>query len=340
MRGGMRERKRAVTLGAIAVLVTVVVAGCGGGSSGSSGASGSGGTTTIKVGVPGTYGTMIGLYLARDKGYFTKQGLNVQIIPFKGDAPAVKALVGGAVDINVASLAGLLQGVQHGAPLKAIYGGFDQTMLQWYGKKPIDWSNVKGTRWGVSSPGSSTDFMTRFLLHQHGVSAKDVNIVSTGGSAGDVSALKSGQVDYVITAPELGTQLQNVGGQVVARQSDLMREYPFHVVYGKTSWLASNHDAVTRFLRGLVQGMKFSLSNTSAGVQEEVKVLRLPQAVAKQTYSTNVNSKVHPDGALPDPKSMSTFWQIGIENGLFSKRLPESQWLDSDWIDSYPSWMK
>lgn len=338
MRRRTRARWCATVLGTAAVAAATLVAGCGDSSSGAAG-SGGGDTETVKVGVPGTYGTMIGLYLARDKGYFAKQGLNVQIIPFKGDAPVVKAIVGGAVDINVASLAGLLQGVQHGAPLKAFYGGFDQTMLRWYGNKPIDWSNVKGTRWGVSSPGSSTDFLTRFLLHHHQVNLDDVKIVSTGGSAGGVSALKSGQVDVATLAPELGLQVEKAGGTVVARQSDLMDEYPFHVAYAQTSWLSSHQDVATRFLRGLVQGMKLSLSDPEAGAQEEVKVLKLPPETAEQTYQTNID-KVHPNGRLPDQKSMATFWEIGLQNGLFQKRLPESQWLDRKWIDSYPDWMK
>lgn len=343
-RGMPRRSLVSAVLGTAVMLLAGVLAGCGGSSGGGASASGSGGggTTSIKVGVPGTYGTMIGLYLAQDKGYFAKQGLNVQIVPFTGDAPAVKAIVGGAVDVNVASLAGMLQGVEHGASLKVIYGGFDQaTALDWYGKRPIDWSHVKGTKWGVSSPGSSTDFLTRYLVQRHGISPNDITMVSTGGSAGDLSALKSGEVNYVIMAPELGViAAKEDGAKLVARQSDLMSEYPFHVVYATSSWIASHQKVATEFLRALVQGMKLSLSDPSAGIQEQAKILKGPLSVAKATYSTNVNGSLHPDGALPDSTSMSDFWQIGIQNGLFARRLPQSQWVDPKWINSYPAWTK
>lgn len=350
MRRDMRGQWRVDVLAGIAVLA-VVLAGCGASSgassspsSGSASNSSASSTTTVsvKVGVPGTYATMIGLYLAQAKGYFAKQHLNVQVIPFKGDAPAVKALVGSAVDINVASLAGMLQGVQQGAPLTAFYAGFDQsTALDWYGTKPINWSHVAGTKWGVSSPGSSTALLTRYLLVKHHVNLNSVTLVPTGGGAGDLSALKSHEVNYDLMAPELGViAAKETGVKIEARQSSLMSEYPFHVVYARTAWLNSHQDIAVRFLRGLVQGMKLSLSDTAAGIQEQSTILKEPLSIAKETYSTNVNSDVHPDGAMPNAQSMNEFWQMAIQGGLFKKRLPQSQWLDTKWIDTYPSWMK
>lgn len=293
----------------------------------------------VTVATPGPYTTMVPLYVALDKGLFAKQGLNVKVVPFDGDSAVVKATVGGSVNIAVASLAGVLQGIQAGAPLKVIYGGFDQSVFRWYGKS-LNWKSAQGTKWGVSSIGSSTDFMTRYLLEQHGVNPDtQATIVQTGGGAGQLNALKTGQIDYAITLPSSGLQLEAEGFKQVAAQSSFMSQYPQHVVYATSSYIQSNASTIQKFLKGLSQGMAMAKSNSAAGVQAIVKNLKLPAAPIKKTYSTNVQN-VFPNGQLPNAQSMATFWKIGIQNKQFKAKIPESKWLDTQWIKSYKTWSK
>src|SRR3546814_17869823 len=59
-------------------------------------------------------------------------------------------------------------------------------------KSPAD---LKGKKIGVTAPGSSTNMMASFFLAQHGLKPTDVSFVGVGTGAGDLTAMRTGQID-------------------------------------------------------------------------------------------------------------------------------------------------
>ncbi|MBH1962932.1 MAG: ABC transporter substrate-binding protein [Comamonadaceae bacterium] len=160
------------------------------------------GSATLSV-VPST--SAVVLYVARDEGFFEREGLEVKITEFASGAEAERAMVAGAVDMGGGGVGTTLLMANQGIKAKNV------VLLQ---KKPIftlvasnranlkpgDLKGLKGKTVGVSSPGSLSDLFFRIALRDAGLDPdKDLTVVATGGLAAHLPALQAGRVDAQMT---------------------------------------------------------------------------------------------------------------------------------------------
>ena len=153
--------------------------------------------------VPST--SSVVLYVAKDKGYFEKEGLDVRIIEFASGGEAERAMLTGAVDLGGGGVDNTLLMANKGIKAKnvvlfqkkPIFTLVASNKLQ---AKPGDLKALKGKVIGVSSPGSLTDLFLRIALRDAGLDPdRDVAIVATGGLASHLPALQAGRVDAQMT---------------------------------------------------------------------------------------------------------------------------------------------
>src|SRR5438093_2295371 len=90
---------------------------------------------TIGLSVPGA--TYLPLYVAADEGTFAKQGIQADVVEFRGGTDVIRAVVSGSVDVGVVALAEITSGIDAGQPLKAFYAGFNIPNFDWYGVSSI-----------------------------------------------------------------------------------------------------------------------------------------------------------------------------------------------------------
>src|SRR5215213_2329600 len=108
---------RAIT-GGIALLVALLIAGCGSGGE-SAAPSGEGGTTKLSVqetaGVPSAF-----VAFGIEKGFFEKQKLEIDLQPTQGGAATIPALVSGDIQIGGSNVVSLLLASSKDLPIRAI----------------------------------------------------------------------------------------------------------------------------------------------------------------------------------------------------------------------------
>ena len=158
---------------------------------------------TIGLAVPGA--TYLPLYVAVDAGTFAKQGIQAEVVEFRGGADVIRAVVSGSVDVGVVALAEITAGIDAGQPLKAFYAGFNIPDFDWYGVSSVkSLAGAKGKRIGITQYGSSTDFITRYALMVNGLDpSRDVQIIQAGPPATRLAAMQAGQLDVsIFSTPE------------------------------------------------------------------------------------------------------------------------------------------
>jgi NitT/TauT family transport system substrate-binding protein len=324
---------------ATAATAAVALSACGSSGDSSSAGASSGGNTTITVGIPTDDASYAPLYLAEDKDLFAKYHVTVKPVVFKGGAELAKAVAGGSVDVAVSALSEMLLATQQHQPLKAFYGGYNQTSFEWFGQKGLTTVDAaKGKKWGVTKIGSSTDFLTRYLFSQHGIDPETgATIVGVGGSAAQLASLKAKQIDATSASNLTAYQLEAAGYPMIAKQSDFAKQYPNHVAYAKTSFLSGKHDAAQHFLQGMADGITMAKADPAAAENALVKHMHVTMDLAKRAYADNL-SGWYANGQLPSQADMNVFWKIGTLNKQWPKAIPESQWLDPSFINSYNTW--
>ena len=318
---------RMLLLRTIAAAALMLLAGCG--------ATEKRARITIGIAVPGA--TYLPVYLAVDDGLLAKEGLQPELVEFRGGADLIKALVAGSVDVGIVGLAEVTAGIDAGQPLKAFYGGFNVPDFDWYATGSVKtWAQAKGKRIGVTQYGTTTDFLTRYALSSQGIDpVRDAQVIQAGPPTTRLAAMEAGQLDVAIfSAPEKFVAADR-GYTRVYSQKDLMEDYPYHVFVATEPFLAANPATVQSVLRAHVSGLRLARRDRAHSEAALVKRLQLDPKYAARTYD-DVMPYLFEDGRLP--KALDLFFDIGIKSGRYKERWPAAKYWTPLYVDTYPQW--
>ena len=328
---------------AAAVAATVALAGglvaCGDDDPGSASSGGGEAATdmSITVGLPVHDSSYAPVYLAQDKGFFKEEGLDVKLVAFMGGADLAKAVIGGSVEIGNSAMSEMVLGIQQGQPLKAFWGGMNMLTFEWWARPPIkSVAEAKGKKWGVTRVGSSTDFLTRYLMTKNDIDPEgDATIVGVGPAAGSQAAIKADKIQVATASQPSNFVLEDWGYTKIGSQADFSDSYPTHVSYSREELQEKNAPAVEAYLRAIVRGTKLAKEDPEAAMATMKKYAKVEDKYLQRTYDANLPGW-NEDGRVASPEGMEVFWEIGIQNKQFREKLPEDQWLNRKWLDSYP----
>ena len=143
----------------------------------------------VTVGVGGT-ALMVYLptMLAKSKGFFAEEGLDVEILDIKGGgSQAASALIGGSVDFSANAIDHAIKAKVQKKDLIAVHSHVRLPVMgvvvaNKYKGEIKSLADLKGRPVGVTSPGSQTHMVLGYLLAKSGVKADDVKIIGAGGS--------------------------------------------------------------------------------------------------------------------------------------------------------------
>ena len=124
------------------------------------------------------------IWMAKDTGLLTKNGLDAQIIMLTGNVP-IMALVAGDTPISQIAGIGIINSALGGSDTVMIAGG-TVTLDWWLMSRPEikTPAQLKGGAVAISSFGTASDFVARFALQKIGlVPDKDVAFVQLGNPA-------------------------------------------------------------------------------------------------------------------------------------------------------------
>jgi NitT/TauT family transport system substrate-binding protein len=293
----------------------------------------------MAVGIISVTATYVPLYLAVDDGVFAKEGLQVDLLSFRGGSDLIKALVSGSVDVGVVSLAEVLSGIDAGQPLKVFYGGFNVPAFDWYATPSItSMAEARGKRFGVTQYGSSTDFLTRYALATHGLDPmKDVQIVQGGDSPTRLAAMRAGQIDVNIFAPPDTFVAAEQGYTRLLRQKDLAPDYPYHVFGAHESFIAAHPRTLEALLRGFVIGLRTAKADKARAVEALLKRIPMDPKYAGPTYDDLIDY-IFEDGRLPTEDGLKAFFEMGIRGGRFDEAWPRERYWTPAFADSFERW--
>jgi NitT/TauT family transport system substrate-binding protein len=322
--------------------VLILAAGCSGTPAGAPPA-GSGGSgvekahLTIGLAVPGA--TYLPLYVAADEGTFLKQGIQADVVEFRGGSDLIKAVVSGSVDLGVVSLAEITSGIDAGQPLKAFYAGFNIPDFDWYGTSSVrSLAEAKGKRIGITQYGSSTDFITRYALTVNGLDpTRDVQIIQAGPPATRLAALQAGQLDISIFSTPEKFLAEERGYKLIYSQKQLSDDYPQHLFFATESFLAGHPNTIKALLRGHTLAVHLAKQDRQRAEQSLIKHLQIDPRYVGRTY-TEVIDHIYEDGRLPDAKSLDIFFDMGIKAGRYKERWPLTRFWIPTYVDSYSQW--
>ncbi len=244
------------------------------------------GLATVTMALPFVNVLPAGFWAAKDRGFFRKYGIDLQIVTFRGSTQAMPALLAGQVSVMLGS---------PGQGLAAAAAGEDVIGLATIGPKmpyffmarpeirsPPD---LRGKTIGISGTGlSAARIATILALKRFGLEPRrdNITLVPTGTMPERLAALLNNAIqgtviDRTETPP---SALSGSGLTLLADFGQFNIPWEHDIVMTTRRYLAANRAVVEGLLKGLLEGNAYILAP-----QDKRVVLRI---IAEQLHLDNV----------------------------------------------------
>jgi len=260
-------------------------------------------------------------YIAQRAGLFEKQGLDVEIILITGGPASISALLNGDVDLDMRAPVAALQAMAHGIKLTFLLSQSNTLEYDVVTRPDIkDGKQLKGKKVGIIRFGGISELMVRYLFQKIGLDAdKDISIIQVGQAR--FVSLEKGGID--------ATVLASAESAFAKRQGFRVLDMPTLPFFGSTvvttpTLVAKRSDAMMRYMRGYLDGVRFFLSQKERSMQYFADLLRTRDRDMIELSYTN-----HPQHAMgrkpyPDMTAVkATIDVMGVREPGVKKLKPE-----------------
>jgi ABC-type nitrate/sulfonate/bicarbonate transport system substrate-binding protein len=202
------------------------------------------------------------VYVAKEKGFYQEEGLDVELLWLQAAPEVVQAIIGGSADGGVGGSFGLIAGISKGAPVitTAIYAyGGERIALAV--RKDLGIKNLKdlyGKKVAFQSGAIGQQMFTE-LCAKEGLDISKVDIVFLN-NVDMAAAVGSKSVDAIVTWEPQPSLLESKGLVTILQRGGKYLKSPGCVIFG-TGFIKSNRDAVLRFTKAHFRASQFIRQN-------------------------------------------------------------------------------
>ncbi|HEY5380051.1 MAG TPA: ABC transporter substrate-binding protein [Pseudolabrys sp.] len=195
------------------------------------------------------------------RDFAAKQGLKIELVPFKDDQLGLKALIAGEVDSFEGGPQGVFSADSKGADAKILGCHWVVVPHGIYAKDDIkSVADLKGKQIAVSAPNSMPDMLARSALAKYGVSDKDVKLAAVGGDRERYQALVGGVVQAAVVSNEY-EPIAPKGVHLLVAGRDAVPNFLRVCIISSAKVLAARGDDAVKFLAAEMNALKFALSH-------------------------------------------------------------------------------
>lgn len=271
--------------------------------------------SNLKIGVGGQ-GQIIymPLTLADQLGYFKQEGLSVEINDLKGGADALTAMIGGSTDATMGFYEHTIRTQTQGKSIEMIatcdlYPG----LVMFAGKSHSDAKSIKdlaNLKIGITSAGSSTEEMVKYLFKKNGLDPAAAQTVAVGSGGPAITALKNGVVDALVTVEPAASTIEKQGDGTVLYDTRTQNgtkdvfggAWPAGGIYAPSDFVQQNPRTAAALARVAVNTLKYIHSHSAEDIAAKLPgQLFYPdgdQAGFAKVLDANLKM-FSPDGKMP-----------------------------------------
>jgi ABC-type nitrate/sulfonate/bicarbonate transport system substrate-binding protein len=328
-------KKRALALIAASIMVAGLFAGCGAKDTGNKELKK---VTVILDWVPNTNHT--GLYVAKDKGYYAAEGLDVEIIqPSEGGTASLIAAGQGQFGISYQEEVTMARTADNPLPIKAIAAVIQHNTSGFAspaGKnitRPKDFEGKTYGGWGSPSEAA----ILKAIMEKDGGDFSKLKIIDVGTE--DFFAATKGEIDFEwIFQGWTGVQAQLNNtplNYIELRTLDPNLDYYTPVIIANDTLLKQDPELAKAFLRATTKGYEYAISNP----EESAKILvkNAPEtdealAVASQKYLADKYKDDAPRWGEMKTSVWDNYTKFLLDNSLIPKNLDSREAFTNEYL--------
>lgn len=222
------------------------------------------------------YGEHAPFFVARDKGFYAAEGIEVEIQEGSGSTTVSQLVASNNSPVAYVDAATMMRGVSNGMPIRAVGVTLQQSPMAFIYRadaaRPTKIAEIKGSRIAMTAGDASLAIFTAFM-GKLGMKMEDVQVITVANPQGKEQAVLSKQADALLgyfmdqgprmqlqTGVKMGwTRLYDMAGVTTLSSAIIVNN----------NWLkdAKNQDLLRRFLRASQRGWQHSFDNRAEAAE-------------------------------------------------------------------------
>lgn len=217
------------------------------------------------------------LWVASQKGFFERQGLDVDLVVIRASDVGIQALAGGSLEIAGSASDAPIAAIEKGLDLVIVGGiinGLSQSIMA--AKKFKTYADLRGATFGAISLTSGVTFALRQVLKAKGLEyPRDYKLLVIGGTPQTYAALLSGQIDAAALSLPVNYAAEEHGFNEIGRFVDVIPNYQLAALSTKRSWAEKNRPVLVRVMKAMAETMHWLYRNKEAGADLLAREMKL-----------------------------------------------------------------
>lgn len=282
------------------------------------------GRLRIGAGPGDTYGLV---YYANDAGFFTRAGIDVEILLFTNGGQMAQAVAGGALDVGSADMIGLANAVGHGLPLGFFAGDMfytsdaPTTVLCVARNGSIRTAkDLEGQTVGVPGLRAIAEFAAREWLHANGADDTKVSFIELPPTTLAPAIVRGTVQAAMLPEPFLSVSVTSGDVRPFAKAYDACaKRFYINSFFARRDWLAQNAEFVAHRLAPLIyETARWSNTHHAQTLPILAKYGKFePDQVQHMTRATFATAL--------DPRLMQPPLDLGTKYNVLDRRVPAAE---------------
>jgi NitT/TauT family transport system substrate-binding protein len=205
------------------------------------------------------------VWIAKEAGFFAKQGLDAEVVLITGSPRLVQTLISGDVDYAVVGASAVMRARMRGADVvilatTANFSNMKLLVSRDSGIRRLE--DLKGKTLGVSQYGSDADGFARMVVEKAGLKPdKDVPIIQLGGHPQVAAAIAAGKIPAGVLGGLALLTAQKSGATLLTSGAKLKTAALSGTLATTGGRIQRNRDSVMRFMRAFAEAVHYFKTN-------------------------------------------------------------------------------
>lgn len=216
------------------------------------------------------------MYAALNLGFFSEEGLDVELTNGGGADKVMTAVLAGQTDIGLAGpeacIYVLNEGRENYPVVFAQLTKRDGSFLVGRTDSAFDWQNLKGKTILGGRKGGVPEMTLEYVMRQNGIVPNQDATVDTSVQFNMMAgAFTGGNGDYVTLFEPTATQIELEGkGYVLTSIGQESGEIPYTAFFASQSYLKENPEVVQSFTNAVAKGQKWVQEHSAKEIAEAI----------------------------------------------------------------------
>jgi ABC-type nitrate/sulfonate/bicarbonate transport system substrate-binding protein len=227
------------------------------------------------------------LLIGIEKGFFQKDGVDIDLISAPSSAAVQQQVASDSVNLGTGGLIDPLRAIDQGAPISVVrieaktapYALFASTGVKGY-------AGLKGKTIMVGGPKDITRVYLERMMASNGLKKGDYDLIYAGATSARFASLQSGAVDGALLSAPFNFRAESAGLEKLGLTIDYVKDFPFTGYSANIAWAKAHKTALLAFLKGYSESVNWFVdpAHKAESIDILVKRTAAQPADADKTY--------------------------------------------------------